>query len=73
MKRITNLQPIEKQLIRQAVCLAMEYWPNSHLGDYSRRQDMRSAFKQIRDAEPTIGLLPAVYRVEDDAYNHQDM
>ena len=27
--------------IRNAVQLAMEYWPNSHLGTNTRREDMR--------------------------------
>lgn len=70
---IKNLDPIEKRLIRTAVNLAVTYWPNSHLGDCTPREDIRSAFHRIRNWEPTIGLLPAVYRVEDDAYRHADM
>ena len=71
--RITALQPIEKQMIRNAVHLAVRYWPNAHLGDCSPREDIRSAFRRIRSHEPRIGLLPAVYMVEDDAYRHADM
>jgi hypothetical protein len=34
--------------IKNAVQRAMYYWPNSHLGAISRREDMRSAFRMIR-------------------------
>lgn len=71
--KIEHLEKIERDLIRNAVGLAVRYWPNSHLGDLTPRQDIRSAFRRIRNAEPTIGLLPAVYAVEDDAYRHMDM
>lgn len=37
-----------KTAIREAVHYAMEYYPNSHLGDCSRREDMHSAFRVIR-------------------------
>lgn len=70
---ITKLDPIERGLIRTAVKAAVKYWPNSHLGDFTPREDIRSAFRRIRVWEPRIGLLPAVYRVEDDAFAHMDM
>lgn len=71
--RIEHLEPIERDLIRNAVRLAVRYWPNSHLGHHTPREDIRSAFFRIRNWEPRIGLLPAVYRVEEDAYAHADM
>lgn len=37
-----------KQAIRDAVRYAMDMWPNSHLGDRTRRQDMHSAFRVLR-------------------------
>lgn len=70
---IRNLDSIERRLIRQAVHCATRYWPNAHLGTQTTREDIRSAFSRIRAAEPAIGLLPAVYRVEDDAYACMDM
>lgn len=73
MMSIRNLQPIERDLIRHAVKLAVLYWPNAHLGDHTPREDIRSAFFRIRQAEPRIGLLPAVYAVEEDAYRHADI
>lgn len=70
---IRDLDATERRLVRSAVRLAVRYWPNSHLGAYSPREDIRSAFKRIRSHEPIIGLLPAVYDIEDDAYRHADM
>jgi hypothetical protein len=63
-----------KQTIREAVKLAVAYWPNSHLGDYSAREDIRSAFKIIRShAERGAGLHAGIAAVESSAYRHADM
>jgi len=60
--------------IRRAVKLAMDYWPNAHLGDYSPREDMRSAFVMIRShAERGDGLHAGIAAVERSAYAHADM
>jgi hypothetical protein len=60
--------------IRAAVKLAMQYWPNSHLGDYSPREDMQSAFRIIRShAEGGDGLHAGIANVEHSAYRHMDM
>jgi hypothetical protein len=59
-----------RQQINDAVRLAMEYWPNAHLGTVSRREDMHSAFKMIRQ-RPTI--QEGVAAVSESAYRHEDM
>lgn len=73
MTKIANLTPAEREIIRNAVSLAVRYWPNAHLGFYSAQEDIRSAFWRIRVAAPRIGLLPAVGEIEADAYRHMDM
>jgi hypothetical protein len=45
---IRKILAIEREKVRDAVRLAMEFWPNAHLGDSSRREDMNSAFRMIR-------------------------
>lgn len=63
-----------KNSIRNAVKLAVTYWPNSHLGDYSPREDIRSAFTIIRShAERGDGLHAGIANVESSAYRHMDM
>lgn len=63
-----------KNAIRYAVYDAMQYWPNAHLGDYSRRQDMRSAFKMIRSyAEHRNDLWQGIYALDRNAKAHMDM
>lgn len=60
--------------IREAVKLAVAYWPNSHLGDYTAREDIRSAFTIIRGhAERGDGLHAGIANVESSAYRHMDM
>jgi hypothetical protein len=60
--------------IREAVKLAMHYWPNSHLGDCSPREDMHSAFTIIRShAERGDGLHAGIANVVSSAYRHADM
>lgn len=71
--KIGELTPDERELVRGAVKAAVRYWPNAHLGDYTTREDIRSAFMRIRRDAPIVGFLAAVYRLEDDALAHQDM
>lgn len=60
--------------IREAVKLAVRYWPNSHLGDYSPREDIRSAFRIMRShAERGDGLSAGISNVLSSAYRHADM
>lgn len=74
-KPITNLDTDIRSDIRQAVSLAMAYWPNAHLGTVTPRDDMRSAFKMLRShAEYHYGdLYAGIGAVERDAYRHADM
>lgn len=70
----TPMSNATKTAIREAVKLAMAYWPNAHLGDYSRREDMRSAFVIIRShAERGNGLVDGIHQVLTSAYRHADM
>lgn len=63
-----------RRSIREAVKLAVAYWPNSHLGDYSAREDIRSAFIIIRGhAERGDGLHAGIANVLSSAYRHADM
>lgn len=73
--RITNLDQMDRACIRQAVTLAMTYWPNSHLGTVAPLEDMRAAFKMIRShADYHFGdLYAGIGAVERDAYRHLDM
>jgi hypothetical protein len=60
--------------IFNAVTMAMQYWPNSHLGDYTRLEDMHSAFKFIRvRVEQGYNIQSACLDLESDAYRHMDM
>lgn len=72
--RVTNLHPHERRAVREAVALAMRYWPNAHLGDQTPREDMRSAFSTIRSyVNAGDDLMVGVHAVESDAYAHMDM
>lgn len=71
--RIFKLAHWERENIRQTVRMAMEYWPNAHLGDMTRLQDMRSAFKLIRDNAQLHGLDYCIQELQRSAYRHQDM
>ena len=71
---IANIAPETREDIRYAVDLALRYWPNSHLGDYSPHEDMRSAFRRIRqlvERGHTVGS--AAREVEIDACRHANM
>jgi hypothetical protein len=63
-----------RRAVRDAVNLAVRYWPNSHLGDCTPREDMRSAFRWIRRGiEQGLSIQQAAGVVESDAYRHADM
>lgn len=60
--------------VREAVADAMLYWPNAHLGDYTRREDMHSAFGIIRRrVQSGQHIQAAVAYVANDALRHADM
>lgn len=68
------MTPMLKSSIRDAASRALEYWPNSHLGDRTRLQDLRSAFLMIRlHAEYTGNIWEGVYALDRDADRHMDM
>lgn len=75
MARIKCLSPENREDIRHAVALAMTYWPNSHLGDYSPREDMRSAFRMLRSHTDYNGgnIHAGIGALSGDAYRHADM
>lgn len=70
---MTSLSNEVREDIRGAICLAMEYWPNAHLGTNSRRDDMRSAFKMLRSWAEHESIQCAIGQVERSAYSHADM
>lgn len=60
--------------VREAVSLACRYWPNSHLGDYTVREDMRSAFRLIRShVRHGDDLFAACGRIAGDAHRYANM
>ncbi len=60
--------------VRDAVGLAVRYWPNSHLGDYTPREDIRSAFRFIRGRlNRGVHLQAAAGEIASDAYRHANM
>lgn len=60
--------------VRRAAELAMHYWPNAHLGDCSRRDDLRSAFRFMRSRlNRGWPIQSAAGDLERDAYRHADM
>jgi hypothetical protein len=64
----------EREQVREAVAAAMEFWPNAHLGDYTRREDLHSAFGMMRRhiaAGESVGS--AAGSVLIDALRHEDM
>lgn len=72
-QKITNLDRAARASIKDAVKLAMEFWPNAHLGDNTRREDMQSAFKMIRSHTKSGNIYCGIAAVEDSAYRHEDM
>lgn len=73
-KAITGLDQGTRELIRLSVGMAMDWWPNSHLGEYSTREDMRSAFEFLRNnIERTGDVWGAAYLLQQDAFTYADM
>lgn len=69
-----TMQTETRHMVRDAARLAMDYWPNAHLGDCSRRQDLRSAFYQMRcGLGAGDSIQQAAGAVEMDAYRHANM
>lgn len=63
---IFDIGPVSKEMIFQAAYDCMEYYPNSHLGDYSRLDDLRSVFRGIRRRVEVHGQT--VYQAAQDLY-----
>ena len=71
--KIVNLNADTRALVRQAARQAMLWWPNAHLGDRTRREDMRTAFTCIRCVAPKTGINGAAMQVLDSAQSCEDM
>ena len=71
--QVFNLNSEIRSDVREVVSLAVEYWPNSHLGTQSRRDDIRSAFKMLRSWAVAQSIQYAVGRVSNSAYSCADM
>ena len=71
---IRSLTPDDRDYVREVVADAMTYWPNSHLGDNTPRQDMRSAFKFLRrHMDDGLSLHDACGRLSCDVARYVDM
>lgn len=71
---MNQFTPLTVASIRHAVGLAVSYWPNAHLGEQTRRDDLRSAFQFIRNRiNRGINIEAAISDLELDAYRHADM
>ena len=72
---IFDIGPVSKDMIFQAAYECMEYWPNSHLGEYSRSDDLRSFFRGIRRGVEMHGetVYQAAQRYYIDAQRYVDM
>lgn len=63
-----------KTQVRLAAYTAMAFYPNSHLGTYSRRYDLRAAFKAMRRClESGMDAWQAATYVYCDAQRYADM
>lgn len=71
--KITNLNTEIREDIREAVSLAVSYWPNAHLGTQSPRSDIRYAFQMLRSWTEAHNIQCAVGQVSGDAYRHASM
>jgi hypothetical protein len=73
---INNLRKYERSHIRNAVRDAVRYWPNAHLGVYSPREDIHSAFNRLRHECEAFGrdtLAAATAALARDALLYADM
>ncbi len=68
------MDPNTRADLRHAVWLAVLYWPNSHLGDLSPREDIRGAFRLIRSRlRAGEHIQSAIGALETSAYRHAYM
>jgi hypothetical protein len=56
-RKVFNLTDEQRASIRREAARAMEYFPNAHLGDHSRREDLRSAFLTLRGGVPEVSVF----------------
>lgn len=64
----------EKNEIRTAVYMAMDLWPNAHLGDCSRQEDLKSAFRFIRRfLDRGFSISAAASELQFDTIRYEDM
>jgi hypothetical protein len=70
-----NLSKEDREVIREAVTMAIDLWPNGHLGAHSRREDMRSAFVTLRHRITFKNMHPqaAATMLMVDAERYRDM
>lgn len=62
-----------KEELRNAVRMYVQYAPNSHLGNYTPREDIRSAFLMIRShAEHSNDIFVGIRKCEDVARSYWD-
>jgi hypothetical protein len=73
--RILGITARDREDIIRVVKRAMHYFPNSHLGDVTPREDMRSAFAMIRRemVDFDASLSVALERFDDDINRYKDM
>lgn len=64
---VNGLYPVERADIRYAVALAVAYWPNKHLGEYSRLEDIRRAFQYLRESMGVLSPHVATWALRNDA------
>ena len=70
---IRRITAHERVLIRAAVRRAMALWPNAHLGDQTRREDMREAFRMLRAHSEGGRVELGASAVERDTDRYEDM
>jgi len=70
---MTDLRTV-RATVAPAVQLAVRYWPNSHLGDLTPREDLHSAFLFLRARlRSGMHIQAAAGQLEGDAYRHMNM
>ena len=72
--RISDLGPATVTAIKEAARAAMDLYPNAHLGDMTRREDLHSVMSVIRQ-RVTQGQAPiiAAQDILMDTYRYEDM
>ena len=73
-RRVHDLGPLTRRVIREAASEAMDLYPNAHLGDCTRREDLRTVMRIIRQ-RVCEGQRPidAAQDILQDAYRYEDM